>query len=962
MMIQLATLLLFQAVAGAAPAKAQVQDAAYGPDGRLAFAIAGDIWVQRSASDTTHWIQVTSGSAWDREPAWGADGGSVIFASNRDGGSRLYRVRLSDSGPAATPELVSSSNEWESSPTVAPDGKMAFVRGRGPVARIFVRSPNGEERRLTKAKVGAERWPAFSPSGKELAYVAITEAGSRLRVLGMDGDSGRVVASGRAAEEPAWSPDGGRIAFGTRSGPAGVWVTTSDGGYVNLVSDRRAAPAWSPDGRTLALVELPPPPPDYNGDPDRLGDREAGTMLRGSGKLWFVAAPPAPDSGSIAELPVDVNRREHNSAIFDAAWSRTARLYYAAPEASARRTQWEAIRASFAPRALAATTDDELASIVHEMLLRRPPLREPATGRAAVSSANPVATAAGLEILHKGGNVVDAAIAVSFALGVVEPDASGIGGYGQMLIRLDSMPRPTLIEFMTRLPQDVIANEPSVVENGKYPDDGPVLPNVPGTVAAMHKAWKEYGSHKVAWADLVAPAIRAASNGYVVSDGLATTLARERDHFLKYEGSRKLFFRGGEPLHAGETLRNPDLAWTLTQIADSGADAVYRGAIGRRMVADLRGHGNAMRMSDLARYYAAEREPVEGHYRGYTVFSSAPPVSGGATLVAQLNMLERLPKLPPYTEDAGAVHAMIEAWKLVPPSRGRIADPGLWPVNITAFVSKDSARARWRCFDAKHALTAMELEGGTPNCAKPAAKDAADAGGDEGANGEVGETRLSDADAGECGGVDAEEGEQHCHRTGTTAFTVADAEGNVVAVTQTLGTWGGSFYVTPGLGFLYNDKLTSYSSGSDAFGSRAPYARNGSTIAPTIVFHGSGKQLRPVLAVGAAGNSWITSAVYSIVSGVLDQKLGVQQAIELPRFLLTRERIGIKRDYLVELEDGFAPSAVRDLEKLGHHLRFISLPGELRMGYAAAITIGEKSVTAGADPRRSGAAGAVRER
>lgn len=681
--------------------------------------------------------------------------------------------------------------------------------------------------------------------------------------------------------------------------------------------------------------------------------------MRGSGELWFVNAPPAPDSGATAELPLSVDRGTRNAARFDAAWERTARLYYSTPDAVSRRSRWEALRKQYRPRALAATTDAELDAIVHEMLRERPPLREPATGRAAVSSANPVATAAGLEVLRKGGNVVDAAIAVSFALGVVEPDASGIGGYGQMLIRLDSMQRPTLIEFMTRLPQDVIANEPSVTANGGYPDDGPVLPNVPGTVAAMHKAWKEYGSHKVAWADLVAPAIRAAADGYLVSDGLATTLATEQEHFLKYEGSRKLFFRNGEPLHAGDTLRNPDLAWSLRQIADSGADAVYRGVVGKRMVADLRGHGNAMRMSDLARYYAAEREPVEGSYRGYTIYSSTPPVSGGATLVAQLNMLERLPRLPSYTEDAGAVHAMIEAWKLVPPARGRIADPGLWPVNISAFVSKDSARARWSCYDTQRALTVQELEGDTPKCAKPKSAHAAADGDAHGGRGDEGGMRTGSASLGECGGVEAEEGERLCHRTGTTAFTVADADGNVVAVTQTLGTWGGSFYVTPGLGFLYNDKLTSYGSDPDSFGSRAPYARNGSTIAPTIVFQGAGRKSRPILAVGAAGNSWITSAVYSIVSGVLDQKLGVQQAIELPRFLLSRERIGGRREFLVEIEDGFAPSAVSGLSRMGHNLRFISLPGELRMGYAAAITIGEKSVTAGADPRRSGAAGAV---
>jgi gamma-glutamyltranspeptidase/glutathione hydrolase len=963
-----AMLLVLQTLASAGSPTRDVQDAAYAPDGRLALAVDGDIWVQRSARDTTSWIQITSGAAWDREPAWSADGNSLVFASNRGGGSRLYKVQLGAAANTAaqgtinSPQRVTDSDAWESNPAFAPDGTLAFVRGRGPTAHIYLRSPDGHERRLTKSKTGAEDGPAFAPDGKQLAFVAITERGRRLRVALMHGDSTYTVVSNRDVEHPAWSPDGRRLAFGTRSGPAGVWITTPENDYVNLVSARRAAPSWSPNGRTLVLVELPPPPPGYNGDPDRLGDRAAGSVQKGSGELWYMPAPPAPDSGNTANVAIAVNQRDRNAAQFDATWQRTAQLYYSTPDAASRRTQWETLRNTFRPRALAAKSDDDLANVVHEMLLRRPSLREPATGHAAVSSANPVATEAGLEILRKGGNVVDAAVAVSFALGVVEPDASGIGGYGEMLIRLDSMPRPVVIEFMTRLPQDVIANEHAILSDGGYPDDGPVLANVPGTIAGMHKAWKEYGSHKVTWADLVAPAIRAATNGYVVSDGLATTLATEREHFLKYEGSRKLFFRNGEPLHAGDTLRNPDLAWSLKQIADSGANAVYRGAVGRRMVADLRGHGNAMRMSDLMRYYAAVREPVAGSYRGFTVYSSAPPVSGGATLVAQLNMLEQLPRLPSYTDAAATMHAMIEAWKLVPSARNRIADPGLWPVNISAFTSKDSARARWNCFDARRSLTSSELSGDTPKCASTrtgAAKDSAINASSDSSGKQSGADTGSNMLAAECGGTDAEEGEQDCHRTGTTAFTVGDADGNVVAVTQTLGTWGGNFYVSPGLGFLYNDKVTSYGSDSAAFGSRAPYARNGSTLAPTIVFKGSGAKLRPVLAVGAAGNSWITSAVYSIVEGVLDQKLDVQHAIELPRFLLSRERTGNRSDFVIELEDGFAPSVDRDLEGFGHHLRFISLPGELRMGYAAAITFSDRTVTAGADPRRAGAAGAA---
>ncbi|HEU4584975.1 MAG TPA: LpqB family beta-propeller domain-containing protein, partial [Gemmatimonadaceae bacterium] len=927
-MIGLATLLLVLQGSAAVGAPAPgVQDAAYASDGRLALAIDGDIWVQRGTDASSGWTRITSGAGWDREPAWSADGSYIVFASNRDGGSHLYRVSLGavrgaagyDSATSA-PERVSNASDWESSPSVARNGTLAFVRGRGPTARVYLRSADGKERRLTRSKSGSELWPAFSPDGKWVAFVSVAERGRALRIMSTSTDSARTVTGDREIERPSWSPDGARIAFASRRGPAGVWVTSVEGDYVNLVSSRRAAPLWSPDGHTIALVELPPQPPTYNGDPDRLGDRAASNLLKGAGALWFVPAPPLPDSGHAASLALHVNREERNARAFDAAWERTAKLYYSLPADSTRSARWKSLRDTFRPRALAARSDEELASVVHAMLLERPPLRAPATGSAAVSSANPVATEAGLEILRRGGNVVDAAIAVSFALGVVEPDASGIGGYGQMLVRLDSMPRPVLIEFMTRLPQDVLTNEQAILADGGYPDDGPVLPNVPGTVAGMYKAWKEYGSHELPWSALLQPAIRAARDGYLVSDGLATTLATEREHFLKYEGSRKLFFRDGEPLQAGDTLRNPDLAWALTQIADSGANALYRGVVGERMVADLRGHGNAMRTSDLARYYAAEREPVTGSYRGYTIFSSAPPVSGGATLVAQLNMLERLSKLQSYTEDAATLHAMIEAWKLVPPSRGRIADPGLWPVNITAFTSVDSARTRWKCFDPRRALTPDDLQGATPKCAK-ASSDTTRAGANE--------LRNNSGEGSE---------PTHRHSTGTTAFTVADADGNVVAVTQTLGTWGGSFYVTPGLGFLYNDKLTSYSSDADAYGARAPYARNGSTIAPTIVFHGTGARSRPLLAVGAAGNAWITSAVYTIVTGILDQKLDVQRAIELPRFLIVRDRAASARDFVIQLEDGFAPHVERDLETLGHRLEFISLPGELRMGYASAIT------------------------
>ncbi|MGH7483952.1 MAG: gamma-glutamyltransferase family protein, partial [Longimicrobiales bacterium] len=609
--------------------------------------------------------------------------------------------------------------------------------------------------------------------------------------------------------------------------------------------------------------------------------------------------------------------------------------------------------AEYREEAAAAADDAALWALVHRMVSERPHLREPATGRAVVSSAHPIATAAGLAILERGGNVIDAAVAVSFALGVVEPDASGIGGYGQMLVHRPGMERPWLVEFMTRVPQDAGLDNAALLEDGRLPDDGPVLANVPGTVAGMRAAWERFGS--LPWAALLEPAIRAAEDGYAVSDGLATTLRRERAHFLKYPGSRALFYRdcpaeppeGGDPAGtcvpyaAGETLRNPDLADVLGRIASHGPDALYGGDVGRRMAADLRAHGSALQLRDLERYFAAEREPVCGEYRGDLVCSSAPPVAGGAALVAKLNLLEHVSAPALYTEHAATLHAMIEAWRLQPSTRGRIADPGLWPVDVQAVTSQDTADARWRCFQPDRALREDELEDPL-TCAAPRAT--------EDALRDDPRSRRPDPDAGSV----------HRHASGTTSFVVAAVDGSIVSTTQTLGTWGGNFYVTPGLGFLYNDKLGSYADDRDDYGARLPNARHGSTISPTIGYRGTGTSKRPWFGIGAAGNAWITAAVYEMAVAMMDFGLGPQDALELPRFLpSSRSGAGGEREPVVLIESGVSPDVLRALEAMGHRFQTISLPGELRMGYGAAAMIGDGRATAGADPRRSGAAGAV---
>lgn len=953
-----------QGATGTVELEGGARNPSFARDGRLAIEARGDIWITDAPGGGAQWRRVTSGGAWDRAPAWTPDGKTIVFSSDRSGGDvDLWRVNVGAAGAALSePTRITTARGQEGEAALAPDGSIVFVRGRGPGADLWVRTPRGEERQLTRG-AGAERWPAVSPDGRRVAYSATRDGATRIHIMDIGGGNDRVLLPDQAGEFPRWSPDGTRIAFTAGGQRPGVWMVDAEGRSAELVTGRRATPAWSPDATRLVLVEAPiEGGGGYNGDPDRVGDRDVGDLWPPVGRMWIAPAISGVSDSLITELPlrVTIDRAALNAEAYDRVHARVERVYLSSADAAQRRDEWRLLGARHRLRALAARTDAELDDAIWELLRQRPPLRPAATGRAAVSSAHPVATAAGVEMLAKGGNVVDAAVAVSFALGVVEPDASGIGGYGQMLVHLQGMAEPTLIEFMTAVPELASITNPSFPVGGRFPSDGPVLANVPGTVAAMHLAWTKYGSTRLTWAQLIEPAIRAAETGYEVSDGLATTLSVEREGFLEYPASRALFFRDGLPLAAGDTVRNPDLAWTLREIAKGGADAFYRGAVARRMVDELSKEGNAIRLPDLDRYEARERAPVSGTFRGNAVYASAPPVAGGATLIAELNALERFTSPRPYTEDAASLHAVIEAWKLAP--RGaRIADPALWPVNIEPAISKDAARARWTCFDPMRATRADVPQGScAPAPPAPSGPFITDATSDARSVIAAPAPAPSRAAVGEwspaCDHQTPQLAGRHCRSTGTTAFAIADADGNMVSTTQTLGTWGGGFYVSPGLGFLYNDKVTSYGTDPNAPGARVAGARHGSTITPTLAFHGTGPAKQPWFAVGAAGNAWITSAVYQTFVGIADGGLGPQAALELPRFQTGRRTAD---GVTLQMEQGVAPQVIRQLEAMGHRFEFISLPGEVRQGYGAAVVIQDGRVTAGADPRRAGAAGAV---
>lgn len=932
---------------------------AYARDGRLAIAIDGDILVQLAPG--TSLKRVTTGLPWDRDPVWTSDGSAIVYASDPSGTGEydLWRVRVAKDGTASAPERITNTAVSETAPSIAPDGSIAYLRGSGNATRIWIRNADGSDKKLNTHEQ-TETAPHYSPDGTRLAYIAVTEAGRKVLVRTLSSGAEQTANSDKNADRLAWAPTGDRLALSSRTG---IFVVPVDGRWSNFASTKRGDITWSPVANQFAVAEYDEVNVSYNGDPDRLGDRASAERYGATDTFWFVPAPIAPDVGTTEQmLSAAMDRAVRNADAYDRVWDRSTKLYFSQPDATVRRAQWEVVKDKHRAAAIAAKDDDALQRVIYAMLQDRPPLRNSASGRAAVSSAHPVATAAGVEILNAGGNVVDAAVAVSFALGVVEPDASGVGGYGEMVIASSKLAKPTLIEFMTRVPEDASLSNTSLLVNGRYPSDGPVLANVPGTTAGMYAAWKKYGSGKLAWKALLQPAIRAARDGYIVSEGLATTLATERDAFAKYESSKALFFRNGRPLVTGDTLKNPDLAWVLGQIAEKGADGFYKGEVAKKWIDDIHPKGNAMKLTDLARYYAPEREAVSGTYRGYTLWSSAPPVSGGAELVGRMNLLEQFPKPINYTNDVTTLNAALSAWFLVPTTRNRVADPGLWAVDIEPITNRDTARARWACFKPDKALRPSDVRGEKLACLKEAAKatppprehsPSNDARGAQSASYAAESARRPDSPCGEDHALEV----ATCRSSGTTAFTVADNEGNVVSVTQTLGTWGGNFYVTPGLGFLSNDKLTSYGTDPNAYGSRLPFARNGSTLAPTIVLKGR----KPVFAVAAAGNAWITSAVYQALIGALDFGLNPQQALELPRFLPGGGGgPGAQGGgYNIQMEDGFSPDVIRQLRAMGYNVTFVSLPGELREGYGAAVSIDGNTVTAGADPRRAGAAGAV---
>jgi len=529
----------------------------------------------------------------------------------------------------------------------------------------------------------------------------------------------------------------------------------------------------------------------------------------------------------------------------------------------------------------------------------------------AVVSVDGHATRVGLEILRQGGNAIDAAIAVGLALAVTHPQAGNLGGGGFMVIYLADEDRYTTLDFREMAP--AAASAPMYLGEDGRPVRGLNYVGwkaigVPGTVAGFEAAHR-WG--RLEWGELVQPAIELAAQGFWVDPYLAGSLARVAPAFRRYEGSARAFLHEDMSSYsAGEMLLQPDLAWSLRQIAEGGADAFYRGPIAARLVAAMEANEGLITAADLEAYRAVEREPVRGTYRGWEIVSMGPPSSGGTTLVGMLNLLENFELTGLDPTGAPLAHLLIESMRQAYLDRATyLGDADFHDVPVEWLISK--ARA-------------AQLAAAIP----------------------TGQARRS-ADLGEAILTPPESPD-------TTHYSVVDADGNAVSTTYTIESGFGAKVVAPGTGFLLNNEMGDFNAWPGMTDARgyvgteanriAPGKRPLSSMTPTIL----ARDGKPVALLGSPGGKTIINTVLRLIVNLVDFEMDLAAAIDAPR---------IHHQWMpdmVRLERGFAAASAARLQEMGHDLAAGRTQGD-----AHCIWIYPQGARlAVADRRRSGAAAA----
>jgi gamma-glutamyltranspeptidase / glutathione hydrolase len=483
-----------------------------------------------------------------------------------------------------------------------------------------------------------------------------------------------------------------------------------------------------------------------------------------------------------------------------------------------------------------------------------------------VVSSDRFATQTGVQILRAGGNAVDAAVAVGFALAVTYPFAGNIGGGGFMLIRMADG-KSTLIDYREEAPGAATRNLYLDAQGKVIPGAstvGALSVGVPGTVAGLAQAEREYG--KLGLAKVMEPAIHLAEDGFPVSYWMSQSLASHRSLLEKFEESRRIYLRNGNFYQPDDILKQPELERTLRRIARDGPEAFYQGPIARQIVATMAKYHGLITLSDLAAYRAKQRQPLEGHFRGYDVLAPPPPSSGGVALIEMLNILAPLDLGTP--DSYASMHLIVEAMRRAYADRAAyLGDADFVSVPVKGLTSPAyAAKLRKDILDSR------------PDAPVGAGRPAA------------------------------------FERPNTTHFSVVDAEGNAVSNTYTLNNGYGSGVTVEGAGFLLNDEMDDFTSkpGSpnmyglvqSAANAIAPRKRPLSSMTPVIVL----KDHKVRLVLGSPGGGTIINTVLEVMLNVLVYKMDVLEAVSAPRFhdqwrpdQLRVERRGFSADTLMEL-------------------------------------------------------------